>query len=91
MLKHIQEVFAPTTHLIHTHREHIMDTDALRDTWLMFQRDHGCSIDRMLCRPSLREEFLSAARLATAIGDEETLLWGLVTLRKRKSLPSVLK
>lgn len=68
-----------------------MNDNALRDTWLMFQREHSCSVDRMLCRSSLRAEFLSAARLATGVHDEETLLWGIVSLRKNKSLPSVLK
>ena len=60
----------------------------LRDTWLMFQRDHDrCSVDRMLCRPSLRNAFLAAARLATRTEDEEPLLWRVVTLRKKKALP----
>lgn len=68
-----------------------MPTDALRDTWLAFQKEHGCSVDRMLCRPALRAEFLHSARLATGIEDEETLLWGTVGLRKKKALPAVLK
>ncbi len=62
--------------------------EPLRDTWLMFQRDHDrCSIDRMLCRPRLRNAFLDAARLATRTEDEEQLLWGVVNLRKQKALP----
>lgn len=58
----------------------------LRDTWLMFQREHPCSIDRMLCSPALREEFLTPARLATGSDDEESILWELMVLRKRKEL-----
>lgn len=68
-----------------------MNADALRDTWVMFQREHGCSIDKMLCDPELRGEFLSAARQATCCEDEQQILWGLVALRKKKLLPSVLK
>lgn len=51
-----------------------MNTDALRDTWLLFQREHNCSIDRMLCDPALRGEFLVTARQATGANDEESLL-----------------
>ncbi len=61
-----------------------MDDKALGDTWLMFRREHGCSIDRMLCSPQLRQEFLEAARQVTGCDDEEPLLWTLVNLRKRK-------
>jgi hypothetical protein len=59
---------------------------ALRDTWLMFKWEHQCSLDRMLCRPALRSEFLEAARLATGSDDEESILWELMSLRKRKEL-----
>lgn len=58
----------------------------LRDTWLTFQQEYRCSIDRMLCRPALRSEFLEAARLATDSDDEESILWELMSLRKRKEL-----
>ena len=68
-----------------------MNLEALRDTWLMFQREHSCSVDRMLCRPSLRNEFVAAATIATKSEDEEALLWAVVGLRKRKVLPSVMK
>ena len=57
----------------------------------MFQREHGCSVDRMLCRPALRQEFLAAARAVCGCDDEETILWDTVNLRKKKSLPAVLK
>lgn len=38
-----------------------------------------------------KEAYFTAAKLATGIEDEQTLLWKLVALRKKKSLPSVLK
>lgn len=68
-----------------------MNQFALRDTWLMFQSEHGCSVDRMLCNPSLRAGFVRTARKIAECDDEETLLWGIVSLRKRKTLSSVLK
>ncbi len=68
-----------------------MHHDALRDTWLMFQREHGCSIDRMLCDPSLRSELLASASTVTGCHNEHDLLWTLVSLRKKKTLPSLLK
>lgn len=68
-----------------------MNLTALRDTWLMFQREHGCSVDRMLCRPALRLEFIAAARAVCGCDDEESILWETVNLRKKKTLPSVLK
>lgn len=68
-----------------------MNNTALRDTWLMFQREHACSVDRMLCNPSLRAAFVDAARQVAGCDDEQELLWAIVTLRKKKTLPSVLK
>ena len=68
-----------------------MNLIALRDTWLMFQREHDCSVDRMICKPEFRNSFLMAARSVTGIDDEETLLWSIVSLRKNKSLPAVMK
>jgi hypothetical protein len=53
----------------------------------MFQREHGCSLDRMLCNPLLRNQFLAAARLVVPAAGEEQLLWSLVGLRKKKTLP----
>ena len=68
-----------------------MNLSVLRDTWLMFQREHTCSIDRMLCSPSLRAEFIAAARLVVGSDDEQAILWNTVNLRKKKTLPSLLK
>lgn len=68
-----------------------MNIDALRDTWMMFQREHDCSVDRMLCKPEYRNAFLQSARLVAGMDDEETLLWEVVNLRKKKSLPAVMK
>lgn len=66
-----------------------MKSDALRDTWLMFEREHRCSIDKMLCSPGLRCEFLAAARLAAKCDDEQAILWELMGLRKKKQLKCV--
>lgn len=68
-----------------------MNIDALLDTWLMFQREHQCSVDRMLCRPEYRNAFLHSARLVAGVDDEESLLWAVVNLRKKRSLPAVMK
>ncbi|MDZ4687415.1 MAG: hypothetical protein SH850_20275 [Planctomycetaceae bacterium] len=64
-----------------------MQVEHLRDTWLMYQREHHCSIDRMLCWPQLRNGFLSAARQVVGNEDEGQILWSLVSLRKKKTLP----
>jgi len=45
----------------------------------------------MLCRPVLRQEFLTAARTVCGCDDEEMILWNTVGLRKKKALPSMLK
>jgi hypothetical protein len=64
-----------------------MPPDALRDLWLMFQRDRRCSIDRMLCSPDLRDDFVTAARQIAPLAEEEELLTALLRLRKNKTLP----
>jgi hypothetical protein len=58
----------------------------LNDAWQMFKKEHKCSVDRMLCNPFLRNEFLATARPVTGIQDEETILWAVVNLRKAKRL-----
>lgn len=63
-----------------------MRDNTLRDTWFMFRREHDCSIDRMLCYPELRNEFIDAARVATGCTDEEQILRNLMALRKKKLL-----
>lgn len=69
-----------------------MNDDSLRDHWLAFQRDRKCSIDRMLCDPELRQEFLSTVRLSDDCSDDEqTILWQLVSLRKRRLVPPRLR
>jgi hypothetical protein len=52
----------------------------------MFKREHRCSIDRMLCSPTLRSEFVREALPMTGARDEEELLWELMRLRKNKTL-----
>ncbi len=51
-----------------------IDKSALRDMWLMFQRENECSIDRMVCTPELRERFVTAARRVCGTDDEFTIL-----------------
>lgn len=68
-----------------------MDLLALHDTWLMFQREHSCSVDRMLCSPRLRNAFLEAAREVAKEDGEEEILWTLVGLRKKKTLPRTIR
>ena len=63
-----------------------MDVNALRDVWRMFKREHRCSIDRMLCNPTLRSQFVSEAVPMTGARDKEELLWALMRLRKNKTL-----
>lgn len=60
-----------------------MNSDALKDTWVYFQQEHSCSIDKMLCNPALRNEFLAAARLVADCDDEYQILWGWLGFGKR--------
>ncbi len=64
-----------------------MSDQPLRDLWTMFQREHQCSLDRMLCNPLLRNQLLEAAHVVMPAADEEQILWSLVSLRKKKTLP----
>ncbi len=52
----------------------------------MDARSIECSV-----RPRIEELFLEAARLVVGVDDEETILWAVVNLRKKKSLPAVMK
>jgi len=61
----------------------------LLDTWLSFKHSNACSIDRMLCDPNLRRNFLEFARRDIDRNDEFEILWSLVSLRKRKAIPKV--
>lgn len=69
-----------------------MNDDSLRDQWLAFQRERNCSIDRMLCDPELRQEFLSAMKLSeNCRNHEREILWRLVSFRKRRIMPARLR
>lgn len=68
-----------------------MNIEDLRDTWLMFQREHDCSVDRMLCDPELRNKYVHDAAQVTGLEDEYQILWATVGLRKRKKLPTQLR
>ncbi len=63
-----------------------MDTKALTDCWVMFQREHNVSIDRLVCDPALRSEFVASATRVCGSNDEREILWTLMRLRKNKSL-----
>lgn len=64
-----------------------MADQTLRDLWLTFQREHQCSLDRLLCNPVLRSEFLIVAKPMVPSSTEEQILWSIISLRKRKTLP----
>lgn len=53
----------------------------------MFQREKKCSVDRMLCTPELRTEFLAAVHPFSDGKTEAEILWLLVGFRKSKALP----
>lgn len=63
-----------------------MEEQALRNVWLMFKREHGCSIDRMVCDPRLREAFLASASCIVRCDNEHEILWSLLRLRKNRTL-----
>lgn len=67
-------------------RNSMIDKGAIRDLWTMFRREHNCSVDRMVCAPELRNEFLRAARGVCGTDDEFTILWSAMNLRKAKDL-----
>lgn len=56
------------------------------DCWMMFERERGVSVDRVVCDPQLRKEFIESASKACRYEDEREILWTLMRLRKRKLL-----
>lgn len=48
---------------------------------------HRCTVDRILCDPELRTEFLSLVRARAGQRREFDVLHGLNNLRKRSRLP----
>ena len=70
-------------------RERKMSKEKLSQIWNVFQTEHECSVDRMLCTPALRTLFLSTMTNEIGTVDEEDILWALVSLRKRKQLPKL--
>lgn len=64
-----------------------MNKQDLIVSWRMFQREHGSiSVDRMICDPKLRDEFLEAVKPSATEVEEKQILWDLMGLRKRKEL-----
>ena len=64
-----------------------MNKNNLLDCWIMFSRDNdNLSVDRLVCKPDLRKEFLESAAKVCGCDDEQTILWALMGLRKNKTL-----
>ena len=61
-----------------------MNQQALIDSWRMFEKEHGVSVDRMICSPELRKDFLETSECDC--DNEEEILWSLMRLRKSKRL-----
>ena len=61
-----------------------MNQQALIDSWRMFEKEHGVSVDRMICSPELRKEFLETSECDC--DNEEEIPWSLMRLRKSKHL-----
>ena len=61
-----------------------MDKRALFDCWKMFQREHDISIDRLVCDPQLRQDFVQSAALVCGCFAEQEILWTLMGMRKDK-------
>ncbi|PHS02274.1 MAG: hypothetical protein COA78_21560 [Blastopirellula sp.] len=57
----------------------------------IFKQAQLGSIDRMICNPSLREEFLALARPVCHCNDEQNILWGLMGLRKKKAISKAIR
>jgi len=51
-----------------------MDRQALLDCWTMFRRERDVSVDRMICDPELRSQFLAEAMNACGSEDEQQIL-----------------
>jgi hypothetical protein len=56
--------------------------------WKSFQAAHGCSVDRMVCEPTIRCDFLQKVRAETTFSDEGEILWLVMNARKAKRFTS---
>ena len=63
-----------------------MNQQALIDSWRIFEKEHGVSVDRMICSPELRKEFLETSECDCDCDNEEEILWSLMRLRNSKRL-----
>lgn len=61
-----------------------MNQQSLINNWQRFKKEHGVSVDRMICSPELRKEFLETSK--HDCDNEEEFLWTLMALRKNKLL-----
>lgn len=67
-----------------------MDKQALLDCWTMFRRENdNVSVDRVVCDPKLREQFIASATDVCGCHDEQQVLWALMGLRKSKQLTTI--
>lgn len=61
-----------------------MNEQSLSECWEMFHREYSVSVDKMICDPQLRQEFIESAQSACKCTDEQEILWTLMSLRKQK-------
>lgn len=59
---------------------------SIHTCWNTFKAIHNCSVDRMVCDPTLRRKFLDVVRAETNISDERHVLWTVMNSRKAKRL-----
>jgi hypothetical protein len=68
------------------------DFSAQCRAWKEFRRINGAeSVDRMVCDPVLRDQFLQILRRILPEANERESLWSLLNARKNKSLRKQLK
>ncbi len=54
--------------------------------WSEFRAEHDISVDRLVCFPKYRNEFLSRLHRVLPTAPEGETLWWLLNCRKRKEL-----
>lgn len=64
-----------------------MSDDILIEVYGQMRRTRGCSVDKLLCDPEDRTEFLTEVRRRLGDIPEAHLLQRIINLRKRSKLP----
>lgn len=64
-----------------------MDDNVLVEVYGQLLQTRGCSVDKLLCDPEDRAEFLTQVRERLGDIPETDLLQRIVNLRKRSKLP----